>query len=129
MVSPGPPSSRTTDVTDVDLDVTEARAVVETNDDTTAAAAAAAAAAEGIAAGQGEGATRVAANIALLIFATLAGTATWLTAGAVLPQLQVVFGISSSEASLLTLVVNAGFLLSSLASVATRLADRVRPSK
>ena len=65
----------------------------------------------------------------LLIFCTVFGMCTWFSAGAVLPQLKVVYNITETEGSLLTLGVNFGFLIGALLSVVFALADRYPPSK
>ncbi len=67
--------------------------------------------------------------LVLLVTCTVFGMCSWFSAGAVTPQLCALFGVDAEAATLLTLGVNFGFLCGALASVATNLADRVRPSR
>jgi MFS family permease len=64
----------------------------------------------------------------LLIFSTVFGMCTWFSAGAVLPQLKILYNITETQGSLLTLAVNFGFLIGALLSVVLKLADKVSPS-
>jgi len=66
--------------------------------------------------------------LALLVFSTVFGMCTWFSAGAVLPQLKLLWGIDEATGSLLTMGVNFGFLLGALASIFLKLADRYSPS-
>ena len=68
-------------------------------------------------------------TLLLLVFCTVFGMCTWFSAGAVLPQLEKVYGINETQGSLLTLGVNFGFLIGALSSVVFALADKYSPSK
>ena len=67
--------------------------------------------------------------IFLLVVCTVGGMSTWFSAGAVLPQLSDKYGIDETEASILSLAVNFGFLIGVLVAVSVNIADVVAPSR
>lgn len=58
-----------------------------------------------------------------LVIAVWLGTSTWLSTSAVLPQLLVIYDVSESKGSLLSVFVNVGFLFGALISSAIGAAD------
>jgi MFS family permease len=69
--------------------------------------------------------TRKPVQLALLATATLLALSLWFSASAVMPHLDVAWGLSAGGRAWLTMSVQLGFVLGALASAATNLADRV----
>lgn len=63
----------------------------------------------------------------ILASAMLMGMTTWFSATAVVPQLEVIWDISSTRAAWLTIAVQAGFIVGALSSAILTIADRVSP--
>jgi MFS family permease len=63
--------------------------------------------------------------LALLAAAMVLSMTTWFSASAVLPQLRVAWALSSTEAALLTVAVQLGFVTGALVSAVTNLPDRI----
>ncbi len=66
-------------------------------------------------------------QLMLLAIALVLAMSTWFSTAAVLGQLRVVWNLSTTQASWLTIVVQLGFVVGALASALTNLADRVTP--
>jgi hypothetical protein len=67
--------------------------------------------------------------VAVIVLAELFGTSLWFTGNAVVPDLQVAWGLSSGAAAWLLIAVQLGFIAGTLTLAATGLADRYRASR
>jgi len=67
--------------------------------------------------------------LALLAVALVLSMATWFSASAVIPQLQVEWGLGSGQAAWLTIAVQLGFVVGALAAAAVNLSDVVAPQR
>src|SRR6266511_2151171 len=65
--------------------------------------------------------------LVILASAVLLSMTTWFSASAVIPQLRLEWGLTTSSASWLTIAVQVGFVAGALASAILNLADRVNP--
>ncbi len=65
--------------------------------------------------------------LVILAGAVLLSMTTWFSASAVIPQLRLEWGLTTSSASWLTIAVQVGFVAGALASAILNLADRVNP--
>lgn len=67
--------------------------------------------------------------LAVLAIAMILGMGTWFSATAVVPQFQVIWNLSSSQAAWLTIAVQLGFISGALGSALLNLADVIAPRR
>ncbi len=67
--------------------------------------------------------------LALLALAMVLGMSTWFSASAVTPQLRAQWGLTTNQASLLTIAVQVGFVVGAVGSAVLNLADVLPPKR